>query len=299
MKEEVMRASIGLDVSRDSARDDYSNQMALYRQILAEKAILYDQLLASTRQLVTRNDIIVKNETEIIKLKFEIDIIKLEVQQRRDLILELNAELDVQKHRYKQLKIELSRLEKRVDQLTVVLKQKEDEIELLEEMLKDRDGIIEDLVKQIDKLARETEIPAIKAQASVHSLKPQKKLDWYRPIKGDIVDELIAKYFNSLPKPMPVKRLGDGFYIFGTRKIFVKLVAGKLVVRVGGGFMSIGEFMEQYASMEFEKVEQMISHGHFDINDFINGQNAAAETTPPKQPKKSTSRSPKRLVTPK
>ncbi len=122
MKEEVMRASIGLDVSRDSARDDYSNQMALYRQTLAEKAILYDQLLASTRQLVTRNDIIVKNETEIIKLKFEIDIIKLEVQQRRDLILELNTELDVQKHRYKQLKIEISRLEKRVDQLTVVLK---------------------------------------------------------------------------------------------------------------------------------------------------------------------------------
>jgi len=171
-----------------------------------------------------------------------------------------------------------------VDQLAGLLRQKEEDIELLEEMLKDRDSVIEDLIKQIEKLSA-AEAETLKSQPSVQSIKnPPKKLDWYRPIKGDIIDELIAKYFNSLPKPMPVKRLGDGFYIFGTRKIFVKLVAGKLVVRVGGGFMSIGEFMDQYAFMEFEKVEQMISHGHFDINDFVTGK---ADSTPPKPARKS------------
>jgi predicted nucleic acid-binding Zn-ribbon protein len=89
---------------------------------LAEKAVLYDQLLASTRQLVSRNDIIVKNETEIIKLRFEIDIYRLEINQKRDLLAELNSELEVQKKRYKELKLDISRLEKRVDQLTGLLR---------------------------------------------------------------------------------------------------------------------------------------------------------------------------------
>lgn len=72
----------------------------------------------------------------------------------------------------------------------------------------------------------------------------QRRPEWYRPIKGDLVDELIAKYFNALKNPLPVKRLGDGNYVFGTRKIFVKLLQNGLVVRVGGGFMSIEEFLE-------------------------------------------------------
>ena len=68
----------------------------------------------------------------------------------------------------------------------------------------------------------------------------------YRPIKGDLVDELIAKYINQMQIPLPVRRLGDGNYIFGTKKIFAKILNGKLVIRVGGGFMSIDEFFECY-----------------------------------------------------
>lgn len=53
--------------------------MSLYRQLLAEKAILYDQLHASAKQLVHRDDIILKNEQEIIRMKYENDIAKLEI----------------------------------------------------------------------------------------------------------------------------------------------------------------------------------------------------------------------------
>ena len=68
---------------------------------------------------------------------------------------------------------------------------------------------------------------------------------------------------------MPIKRLGDGNYIFGTRKIYVKLISGRLVVRVGGGFMSIEEFLAQYADMEMNKVRQMIENGTFNFDDFV------------------------------
>lgn len=83
------------------------------------------------------------------------------------------------------------------------------------------------------------------------------------------MDELIAKHFNALRQPMPIKRLGDGNYMFGTRKIYVKCISGRLVVRVGGGFMSIEEFLGQYADMEMTKVQLMIDNGTFNFDDFM------------------------------
>ena len=56
---------------------------------------------------------------------------------------------------------------------------------------------------------------------------------------------------------MPIRRLGDGFYLFGTRKIFAKVLNNKLVVRVGGGFMSFTEFIDTYALMELKKINEL------------------------------------------
>jgi len=78
--------------------------------------------------------------------------------------------------------------------------------------------------------------------------------DWYKPIKGDAVDELMAKYLNDMKFPLPVKRLGEGYYNFGTKKIYAKIMQGKLVIRVGGGFMSVEEFINTYAEFEITKV---------------------------------------------
>ncbi len=92
----------------------------------------------------------------------------------------------------------------------------------------------------------------------------------YRPIKGDLVDELIAKYINQMQVPLPVRRMGDGNYIFGTKKIFAKIMNGKLVIRVGGGFMSIEEFLNCYSEIETQKVNQMLEKGTFNIDDYVN-----------------------------
>jgi shikimate kinase len=69
-----------------------------------------------------------------------------------------------------------------------------------------------------------------------------------------LVDELIAKNVNKMRNPVPVKRLGEGYYIFGTKKIFAKIMNAKLVIRVGGGFMVIEEFIAVYGDMELTKV---------------------------------------------
>jgi hypothetical protein len=137
---------------------------------------------------------------------------------------------------YKDLKHEIKKLEKRYEFLQNQLKQKDEEIEQLEEILKDRDNVIAELERQLN-----VKIP--------EPPKPLKK-NWYVPVKGDAVDELMAKYLNDMKCPLPVKRLGDGYYLFGTKKIYAKIMQGKLVIRVGGGFMSIEEFINTYAEFE-------------------------------------------------
>lgn len=56
---------------------------------------------------------------------------------------------------------------------------------------------------------------------------------------------------------MPIKRLGNGYYIFGTRKIYAKILNGKLVIRVGGGYMIIEEFINTYAEQELTKLNKI------------------------------------------
>ena len=41
--------------------------------------------------------------------------------------------------------------------------------------------------------------------------------------------------------------------MFGSRKIFAKIMNDKLVIRVGGGYMIITEFLQTYGNAEVEK----------------------------------------------
>lgn len=64
--------------------------------------------------------------------------------------------------------------------------------------------------------------------------------------KIDVVDELdrmMLDYLQQYDWRVPITRMGQGYYLFGTRKIFAKIMNGKLVVRVGGGYMIFTEFL--------------------------------------------------------
>ncbi len=65
-------------------------------------------------------------------------------------------------------------------------------------------------------------------------------------VKGDPVDEMMAMHINSCDYYIPVERLQEGNYMWGPKKIFAKIMNGKLIIRVGGGFMLIDEFLKNY-----------------------------------------------------
>lgn len=51
-------------------------------------------------------------------------------------------------------------------------------------------------------------------------------------------------------------RESDGVYQFGTKKVHVRVDKDKINVRVGGGYLSIDEFLDQYTPAELEKLER-------------------------------------------
>jgi hypothetical protein len=75
-----------------------------------------------------------------------------------------------------------------------------------------------------------------------------KTLPKYKALLGDDVDRMLADWIYSNCCPIPIDRLGNGYYQFGTKKIYAKITNGKLVIRVGGGYMGIDEFMYYYGA---------------------------------------------------
>lgn len=71
----------------------------------------------------------------------------------------------------------------------------------------------------------------------------------------------MAVYINNFDMDIPIQRLGDGQYMFGSRKIFAKIMNDKLVIRVGGGYMLIDEFLPTYGQQELDKINAQNMRG--------------------------------------
>jgi len=82
----------------------------------------------------------------------------------------------------------------------------------------------------------------------------------YIPVKEDKVDRKIAEYINNYPDRQKLKilfmRETEGVYQFGSKRVMVKIDKDKINIRVGGGYLSIDEFLDQYTPTELEKLER-------------------------------------------
>lgn len=82
----------------------------------------------------------------------------------------------------------------------------------------------------------------------------------YIPVKDDSIDHRLAEYINNYPDRSKLKimfmREAEGVYQFGSKRVYVKSDKDKILVRVGGGFLSIDEFIDQYTPDELQKLER-------------------------------------------
>lgn len=76
----------------------------------------------------------------------------------------------------------------------------------------------------------------------------------YVPTKGDVLDEQLAVFINDAGLGELLRRQAHGQYVFGSKKISAKILNSQLIIRVGGGYCHIEEFISQYARIEMMKM---------------------------------------------
>jgi len=200
--------------------DEVNNKL---QDALSEKNQLYDDLVVNTRELLSINDIIQKNAQEIARLTQELSILRKELEQKEKIIYDLRIILE-QKRR-------------EIEELEATLREREAEAERLKQLIAEKDALIRDLEEQVAKMNAKPPTPEPVAEPEPE---PQIEIT-------DDVDAMLAQYIKGCP--VPIKRLGGGYYMFGTKKIY------------GGGYMNIEEFIKCYADAELIKVNQRRQRG--------------------------------------
>ena len=70
----------------------------------------------------------------------------------------------------------------------------------------------------------------------------------YIPVKADETDSKLAQYINTYPDRKKLKimfmRESEGVYQFGSKRVMVKVEGSLIKIRVGGGYLSIDEFLD-------------------------------------------------------
>jgi hypothetical protein len=86
------------------------------------------------------------------------------------------------------------------------------------------------------------------------------RISVYIPVKDDNIDRRLAEYINNYPDRQKLKimflRESEGVYEFGSKRIFVRVDQDKINIRVGGGYLSIDEFLDQYTPFELDKIDR-------------------------------------------
>lgn len=248
-------ASIESYKAESAKRDEVNNQLHLLttdlekqsNEILLSQQDLLAIKKASSSKLFDLENSIEAKELEILDLRkrlFEATSQKISQEQ----ICCLRADLA-------QLIEDLERLHKlHAESRTVILRDLEagsrillDESEKVYMQAEKLDGMID----AVDK--KEEELDGLKdAMGEVKKRNPP-----YVPVKDDPTDVVLAEYLNAKETPVPIKfmRQDGGNYLFGSKKVYIKVENGKILVKVGGGFTSIDEFLAIYTPVEVEKSE--------------------------------------------
>lgn len=99
-----------------------------------------------------------------------------------------------------------------------------------------------ELLKQLKEC--EAEIDALKT----YIIDLKSRIAVYIPVQHDSIDRKLAEYINNYPERAKLKimfmRESEGIYQFGTKKIYVRVDNDRINIRVGGGFLSIDEFLD-------------------------------------------------------
>ena len=186
--------------------------------------------------------------------------IKNEFQDANEKIISLEEQLyeskTIQNELLEQLKDIEDKFEDKVNELEEKLEMTEKQLEQSEKQLEQSEKQLEQSEKRLS-VVEELEYECQGLRKENHKL----KYSVYIPRKGDNVDAKLSDYINGRPENDHMKimflRESEGVYQFGQKRVYVKVEkGGQVLVRVGGGYMHIEEFIDTYSNNEVEKIHR-------------------------------------------
>ena len=128
------------------------------------------------------------------------------------------------------------------DKLSTELENATDYVLELEEKVYKANKTSLELLKQLKDA--ECEIETLKQ----YVIDLKQRIAVYIPVKEDQVDKRLAEFINNYPERAKLKimfmRESEGVYQFGTKRVAVKVEGHGIKIRVGGGYLSIDEFLD-------------------------------------------------------
>ena len=125
----------------------------------------------------------------------------------------------------------------------------------------------------------------------------------YIPVKGDAIDQKLAEYINNYPDRQKLKimfmRESSGVYEFGSKRVRVEVQRDKITIKVGGGFLSIDEFLDQYTPDELAKLERKDPLKRMSERVAVQkivGNRAGVETSPVRRPESPAKQTPAKTI---
>lgn len=86
----------------------------------------------------------------------------------------------------------------------------------------------------------------------------------YKPLKDDPIDQNLANYINRAPlrlrSKMQFEREAPGIYRFARKKVFMKIEGETIVIRVGGGYLTIQEFVAMNCGYNDDEQKKRITN---------------------------------------
>ena len=86
----------------------------------------------------------------------------------------------------------------------------------------------------------------------------RKSVSLHKPEIFDTLNMALDEFISANESNLEINFIQEkeGVYMFGSKRVFLKLEHGKIYVRIGAGFMSIEEFVRIYTPLEQDKTER-------------------------------------------
>ena len=217
---------------------EYQSEINGLKEKLKKKDAKIDNLEKEQKKWTERLD-------EMAEKAKEIEDWRSKSKNKDDKLQEISVKLLQQNKLSREFENELNKIKDELNICKGELNNTNCENEELKRELAQRNKEIENLTNILANCKQESDSEDSKSGQPV-----------YTSDKSDKVDQMFALYINAVHCPVKLKKIGDGQYIFGTKKIFAKIQNEKLVIRVGGGYMMIEDFLTTYTAQELNKMKR-------------------------------------------